>query len=52
MIAFSPAFIWAMIWATGSFVVIRADRPSEIGGMIATPSGMNGSSATFGWARM
>src|SRR5258705_10513422 len=52
MMSSSPAFMRAMISGTGSDVVSKADRLSEIGGMIATPSGMNGSSATSGWARM
>src|SRR5919199_6552080 len=52
MIWSSPAFMVAMISETGWSVVIRSERPFEIGGMIATPSGMNGSNATFGWPRM
>src|ERR1700730_10532761 len=52
MMSSSPAFMVAMICGTGSFVVIRSDRPFEIGGMIATPSGMNGNKATLGCARM
>ena len=42
----TPLFIVAITFATGVFVVIRSDRPLEIGGMIATPSSMKGNSAT------
>src|SRR5438270_11093100 len=52
MIWSSPAFMVAMISETGWSVVIRSERPFEIGGMMDTPSGMNGNNATFGWPRM
>src|ERR1700712_1330439 len=32
MVASTPAFLLAMTFATGSFVVIRSERPVEIGG--------------------
>src|SRR5437868_3194414 len=52
MMSSTPLFMVAITCGTAVSVVIRSDRPFEIGGMIATPSGINGSSATFGCDRM